>query len=700
MNQENETLLNQGISAVRGGNKREGARILAQVVRSEPQSDDAWFWLAAATDQPGEAKACLDRVLKINPSHTRARQALDVINQSGGTMPATSAFTGESMPSPYGAPPPPSRPINANELISPASGFGASPYGAPPSSPGSSFPPPPPFGSSPSGNTVSMPPPPFGNSPSGSTMPMPPPSPFGNPPSGNTVSMPPPPFGNSPSGSTVPAPPPFGSSPSGSTVPAPPPFGNSPSGGNTVSMPPPPFGVPAWAQDQGGGNPTRPSLTKDPYGANAPTSPSLTPPPANFTGGGLRFGQLDPAAAAAQASQAVIEEQAGPKIYDPGAEIRRSLLGDPPAPPPTSPNTAPTTPNPAITKPPVVKAKKTGKKNNQKLLLIIVAALVLMTAAVAALKLGSNSTTPTPTIVATTEQQTATAVADLTVTAVASVSPNGTPLVTPSVAEGTNSVVVTTTEATVTLEPATTPPASTTEVSNNAATTSAPTSTRIVPIPVPSDNAATVSVPTSTRIVPIPVPSGNAATASVPTSTRIAPIPVPSGKTTSVSASPTSSPGSVITIPVPSRTATITSNVQVPSAVQQYVNDANNLINSMAFIETQVNGLVTQPYKDGKFKAGVPLSKTYEISYFTLLMGQLAAQFRQLNPPNEAFSLSQIGLDYSSDIREAGINMDNFFDTGRITYLDQASTLMTKAAADRNKWFQTLQAGYPFKVTF
>lgn len=92
MNRENEQLLQAGISAVRADDRKEGARLLAQVVRKEPQSEEAWFWLAAATDQPAEAAACLRRVLTINPNNTRAQQALTMLESGQGASAFSAAM--------------------------------------------------------------------------------------------------------------------------------------------------------------------------------------------------------------------------------------------------------------------------------------------------------------------------------------------------------------------------------------------------------------------------------------------------------------------------------------------------------------------------------------------------------------------------------------------------------------------------------
>jgi hypothetical protein len=195
-----ESQLQQGIEAIKRGDKKGGATVLANVVRSQPQSAEAWYWLAAATENPNEAALCLQRVLQIDPGHGRARQALDTI-QKGGT-PSLSTFTGEA---PNAAEPmaPNMRPLNTGELLgssmdSPYGSYSpptaapvANPYGAPSSNPYAA-PPPPNFGNEPT------PPPPFGmpawanQGDSSTTAPAPPPPSF-------AANVPPPPsFGAPP----------------------------------------------------------------------------------------------------------------------------------------------------------------------------------------------------------------------------------------------------------------------------------------------------------------------------------------------------------------------------------------------------------------------------------------------------------------------------------------------------------------------
>lgn len=86
MSQNDELLgtLRAGIEAVRGGDRRAGRRLLETVVRADPQNEVAWLWLASCMTTIADRRACLQRVLQINPDNERAREALKKL---GGTVP-------------------------------------------------------------------------------------------------------------------------------------------------------------------------------------------------------------------------------------------------------------------------------------------------------------------------------------------------------------------------------------------------------------------------------------------------------------------------------------------------------------------------------------------------------------------------------------------------------------------------------------
>lgn len=68
--------LKQAISAYKSDEKQKAQKLLARLVKAEPDNEEAWFWLAACIENPEQRQYCLKRVLKINPNNLQAKRAL------------------------------------------------------------------------------------------------------------------------------------------------------------------------------------------------------------------------------------------------------------------------------------------------------------------------------------------------------------------------------------------------------------------------------------------------------------------------------------------------------------------------------------------------------------------------------------------------------------------------------------------------
>jgi tetratricopeptide (TPR) repeat protein len=68
--------LKQAISAYKSGEKQKAQKLLARLVKAEPNNEEAWFWLAACIENREQRQYCLKRVLKINPNNLQAKRAL------------------------------------------------------------------------------------------------------------------------------------------------------------------------------------------------------------------------------------------------------------------------------------------------------------------------------------------------------------------------------------------------------------------------------------------------------------------------------------------------------------------------------------------------------------------------------------------------------------------------------------------------
>ncbi len=71
-----ETLLRDGLEALRAGERERAFRLLAQAVRRDPTNERAWLLLAGAVTDVEQRRNCLERVLQLNPQHEMARRGL------------------------------------------------------------------------------------------------------------------------------------------------------------------------------------------------------------------------------------------------------------------------------------------------------------------------------------------------------------------------------------------------------------------------------------------------------------------------------------------------------------------------------------------------------------------------------------------------------------------------------------------------
>jgi len=63
------------------GEKQQAAKLLAALVKQEPNNVSAWYGLALCLDETEKRIYCLQRVLRIDPNHTKARQAIEKFSQ-------------------------------------------------------------------------------------------------------------------------------------------------------------------------------------------------------------------------------------------------------------------------------------------------------------------------------------------------------------------------------------------------------------------------------------------------------------------------------------------------------------------------------------------------------------------------------------------------------------------------------------------
>lgn len=71
----------QGIAALKSGNRAAARQLLAAAVKENPNNVIAWLWLSGAVDKDEERAACLRQVLRIDPSNAAALKGLSQIQE-------------------------------------------------------------------------------------------------------------------------------------------------------------------------------------------------------------------------------------------------------------------------------------------------------------------------------------------------------------------------------------------------------------------------------------------------------------------------------------------------------------------------------------------------------------------------------------------------------------------------------------------
>ncbi|RPI84923.1 MAG: hypothetical protein EHM41_12130 [Chloroflexi bacterium] len=75
-----EDRIEQAVRHIELGNKVAAMSLLAQVLKDEPENDEAWAWMAEVVDDPQKKEMCLEKALRINPANQEALEALSKIN--------------------------------------------------------------------------------------------------------------------------------------------------------------------------------------------------------------------------------------------------------------------------------------------------------------------------------------------------------------------------------------------------------------------------------------------------------------------------------------------------------------------------------------------------------------------------------------------------------------------------------------------
>lgn len=79
-----QRLRNEGITALREGDKPRARTLLAQALKINPRDAQSWLWLSGAVDTPVEQRFCLERLLELCPKHPAALEGLAQLDQTPG----------------------------------------------------------------------------------------------------------------------------------------------------------------------------------------------------------------------------------------------------------------------------------------------------------------------------------------------------------------------------------------------------------------------------------------------------------------------------------------------------------------------------------------------------------------------------------------------------------------------------------------
>jgi hypothetical protein len=82
-----DSYLEKGIAAAKQGNNPLAIENLKRALANDPQNVHAWLWLASVLDDPQKQIECLKRVLRIQPDHQMAKNAIKQLQKKIGASP-------------------------------------------------------------------------------------------------------------------------------------------------------------------------------------------------------------------------------------------------------------------------------------------------------------------------------------------------------------------------------------------------------------------------------------------------------------------------------------------------------------------------------------------------------------------------------------------------------------------------------------
>lgn len=104
-----DALVQEGITALRAGNREDARRALTKAVELNDQNEQAWLWLSGVVETLEDRRICLENVLELNPGNPKATKGLQAtlqeIQQQPPQQPASAPPKSQAVapfPDPFG----------------------------------------------------------------------------------------------------------------------------------------------------------------------------------------------------------------------------------------------------------------------------------------------------------------------------------------------------------------------------------------------------------------------------------------------------------------------------------------------------------------------------------------------------------------------------------------------------------------------
>ncbi len=81
-----DQMLNKSIAAYKKDDITTASKLLAQVIKQDPNNERAWLWLSGIVSSDAERLFCIKRLLAINPENEIAKHGLTLLPQNLGSQ--------------------------------------------------------------------------------------------------------------------------------------------------------------------------------------------------------------------------------------------------------------------------------------------------------------------------------------------------------------------------------------------------------------------------------------------------------------------------------------------------------------------------------------------------------------------------------------------------------------------------------------